>query len=202
MSIVASPFRTLALALLIGGFAVGSAHAAPTSGTTLTHTGPAMMAKPAAATPTAKSDEKATTGTASSEVTSDESSGMPKRTAERVEERIKTLHDKLNITAAEEDNWSAFASTMRNNEADISRLIKERHKNAKDMTAVEDLQSYQKIAQAHVDGLTKLTSAFETLYNSMSAEQKKNADEVFGHFEGHAWHHKKGEHKPAEKKAP
>jgi len=47
---------------------------------------------------------------------------------------------------------------------------------------VEDLKAYQTFAQAHVDGLKNLTSSFETLYGSMSASQKKVADQVFRNF--------------------
>jgi hypothetical protein len=48
------------------------------------------------------------------------------------------------------------------------------------MTAVEDLKTYQKFAQAHVDGLKNLISSFEDLYAAMPDAQKKIADEVFG----------------------
>ena len=104
---------------------------------------------------------------------------------EEVEARIQTLHDKLKITSAQESDWDKVAETMRDNEANIHELIKSRHQNAESMTAVDDLQSYQKIAQAHADGLQKMTDSFQTLYNHMSDAQKKNADEVFGKFEGH-----------------
>ena len=50
---------------------------------------------------------------------------------------------------------------------------------AEAMTAVDDLKTYGKFAQAHVDGLKSLTASFETLYNSMPDAQKKVADEVF-----------------------
>jgi periplasmic protein CpxP/Spy len=50
------------------------------------------------------------------------------------------------------------------------------------MTAVEDLKTYQEFTQAHLDGLKNLTSAFSSLYDSMSDQQKKNADEVFAKF--------------------
>ena len=53
------------------------------------------------------------------------------------------------------------------------------------MSAVDDLETYQKIAQAHADGLQKLVTAFQPVYDSMSDDQKKNADQVFGQFEGH-----------------
>ncbi len=104
---------------------------------------------------------------------------------QHVEERIKTLHAKLNITAEQESAWSDVADAMRNSEKDVIALIHERHEHAKTLTAVEDLESYQKIAQAHADGLDKVASAFSTLYDKMSDEQKANADKVFGGFEGH-----------------
>ena len=47
------------------------------------------------------------------------------------------------------------------------------------MSAVEDLKTYQKFAQAHVDGLKNLIASFDTLYSAMPAAQKKIADTVF-----------------------
>jgi hypothetical protein len=47
------------------------------------------------------------------------------------------------------------------------------------MTAVDDLKSYQKHAQAHVDGLKNLIASFATLYAAMSDDQKRIADDVF-----------------------
>jgi hypothetical protein len=102
-----------------------------------------------------------------------------------VETRIHTLHDKLGITAAQESEWSDVAQAMRSNESSMGSLIQARHTSGATMTAVDDLESYQKIAQAHADGLGKVISAFQTLYEDMSDDQKKNADEVFGKFEGH-----------------
>jgi protein CpxP len=105
--------------------------------------------------------------------------------AQEVEQRIKTLHDKLQITPDQESAWNDVAQAMRDNEASIHQAIQARYQNAKTMTAVDDLESYQKIAQAHADGLTKVISSFETLYDSMQPAQQKNADQVFGQFEGH-----------------
>jgi len=51
------------------------------------------------------------------------------------------------------------------------------------MSAVDDLRSYQKLADAHADGLKKLVPAFEALYNTMSQDQKKTADAVFAEHE-------------------
>jgi len=102
-----------------------------------------------------------------------------------VETRIKTLHDKLMITADQEADWAKVAQTMRDNETEIHQLIQARHQDPDSMTAVDDLQSYAKITQAHADGMQKMVTAFQPLYDEMSDAQKKNADQVFGQFEGH-----------------
>ena len=47
------------------------------------------------------------------------------------------------------------------------------------MTAIDDLHSYRAILQAHLDGIDKLTTAFEALYSAMPEAQKKLADTVF-----------------------
>jgi periplasmic protein CpxP/Spy len=110
--------------------------------------------------------------------------------AQKVEDRIKTLHAKLNITPDQEAAWGNVAQAMRDNESAIHALIHERHENSLTLTAVQDLESYQKIAQAHADGLQKVADAFGKLYDTMSEQQKENADKVFGGFEGHEHHHR------------
>jgi len=97
----------------------------------------------------------------------------------RVEARIKSLHDTLQITAAQEPQWQAVADAMRDNAKTTGTLITDRAAKAKAMTAVDDLRSYEAIADAHAAGVKKLTAAFETLYASLSDSQKKAADAAF-----------------------
>jgi|SRR5579872_48872 protein CpxP len=109
---------------------------------------------------------------------------------ETVEQRITKLHAELKITPDQEAKWNAVAQAMRDNAANMDKLVAEKHQQApQNMTAVDDLKTYQQFAQAHVDGLKNLTSAFSSLYNAMSDQQKKNADQVFANFrrtsEGH-----------------
>jgi len=100
-----------------------------------------------------------------------------------VETRIEDLHRNLQITAAQEPQWRQFAQVMRDNAHAIDAILQERTANINKMNAVDDLRSYEKLADAHADGLKKLVPAFEALYNTMSDDQKKNADAVFGKFE-------------------
>jgi periplasmic protein CpxP/Spy len=107
---------------------------------------------------------------------------------DRVETRIKELHRNLKITAAQESQWNAFAKVMRDNAETVDTVLKERSENLHAMNAVDDLRSYQKLADAHANGLKKLVPAFEALYNTMSDEQKKNADAEFGRHEKRPQH--------------
>jgi hypothetical protein len=109
---------------------------------------------------------------------------------DRVEKHIKTLHDQLKITAAEEAQWDQVAQIMRDNADKIDQLIAQRE-DASSMTALDDLDSYAQITQANSDGVKKLSAVFAPLYNSMTDEQKKNADKVFAQGQNHHVVHNK-----------
>jgi hypothetical protein len=104
------------------------------------------------------------------------------RDSETIDQRIAKLHAELKITAAEEPNWQAVAQTMRENAATMQKLAAERSQQGG--TAIESLESYTKFAEAHVDGLKKLTASFQTLYEAMPDQQKKIADQVFQRARG------------------
>jgi periplasmic protein CpxP/Spy len=107
----------------------------------------------------------------------------PANRGENVEQRITQLHSELKITSDQEAKWNAVAQAMRDNAANMEKLVAEKRQQApQNLTAVDDLKTYQEFTQAHLDGLKNLTSAFETLYDSMPDQQKKNADEVFAKF--------------------
>lgn len=107
--------------------------------------------------------------------------------AARVEARIKQLHAQLKITPAEQAQWEQFAQVMRDNARAMDEAVMQRAQQFPSMTAVEDMQSYEEIAATHVQRLQKLIPAFQSLYELMSAEQKKQADEVFrARAKGHA----------------
>ena len=103
--------------------------------------------------------------------------------AETVEQRITSLHDKLQITAAEEANWKPVAQTMRDNAEAMQKLVAaKKAQSPANMTALDDMMTYQAFAQAHVDGLKQLNSTFKTLYDAMPVAQKAVADETFRSF--------------------
>jgi len=99
----------------------------------------------------------------------------------RVDKHINALHAQLKITAAEEPQWVSVAKVMHENATDIDTAIDKRKQGALTATAVDDLNSYGEIAQAHADAVKKLSAAFAPLYESMPSDQKKLADNIFSH---------------------
>jgi periplasmic protein CpxP/Spy len=99
--------------------------------------------------------------------------------ADRVEQHITQLHTQLHITPAQQVQWDQFAQVMRDNAKGVDALVDQRGASLASMTAAENMQSYSQIAQQHAQDMQKLSTAFQTLYSSLSDEQKKNADEVF-----------------------
>ena len=103
--------------------------------------------------------------------------------SETVEQRITTLKASLKITADQDAKWTGVATAMRDNAAAMDKLVQaKRATPPASMTAVDDLVTFQDFTQARMDGLKTLTVAFKSLYDSMPADQKKNADEVFMTF--------------------
>jgi protein CpxP len=109
-------------------------------------------------------------------------SATPDKTAnhaDRVEGRITELHTKLHITSEQEPKWTTFAQAMRDNAKRMDDVLAKRSQDLKAMTAVDDLRSYRDMTEVHYDNLKKLVSAFEPLYDSLTADQKKAADTMF-----------------------
>jgi hypothetical protein len=99
--------------------------------------------------------------------------------SEVVEARIAELHQALQITPAEESQWAEVAQAMRDEAKQMDALIEERQSQQDMMSAVDDLNDYARIAQAHADGVKQMVAVFAPLYNSMPDAQKKIADQVF-----------------------
>jgi periplasmic protein CpxP/Spy len=97
----------------------------------------------------------------------------------KLEMHIKDLHAKLKITPAEETQWAAVAQTMRDSAKELDDAIDKREATINTATAIDNLNAYGDIAQAHTDSVKKLSAAFAPLYASMPDDQKMIADEVF-----------------------
>jgi hypothetical protein len=141
----------------------------------------ALMGATMLATPlTARADTATNAAIQLAQAANPAGAGATETKGETVEQRITNLHTALKITPAQEAQWNGVAQDMRENAAAMDKLIAEtRTTPPQNMTAVADLKTYQKFAQAHVDGLKNMLSHFEALYAAMPDAQKKIADEVF-----------------------
>jgi hypothetical protein len=127
---------------------------------------PSAFAQPAATSPLAPKTVK-------------HSAAADGNAAERVEARITQLHSELHITPQLEPQWKQFADTMRANAQGMDTNVRARQAALPTMSALDDMQSYSKLADQHAQDVQKLVGAFQTLYDAMSDDQKKVADAVF-----------------------
>jgi periplasmic protein CpxP/Spy len=94
------------------------------------------------------------------------------------EARIKYLHDRLRITAEQEELWGGVAQAMRDNPQSFVPFLKERLRAMTTGSAPDLLHVYQALGEAQVGSLRRIISAFEPLYASLSESQKKIADAI------------------------
>jgi Skp family chaperone for outer membrane proteins len=95
------------------------------------------------------------------------------------DQRIAQLHARLHITAQEEQQWQQFAQLMRDNARNLDQAYQDRAAGFQNMNAVENMESYAKIEQMRASDVQNLVPAFQTLYNSLSDQQKQEADRLF-----------------------
>jgi hypothetical protein len=93
-----------------------------------------------------------------------------------VEANIASLRQKLQITPAQEAQFSAVANVMRENARAAASAPRQPPANA---TAVDDLRAYIQYSDGELAGLKRLLPALEALYSTLSPAQKKTADAVF-----------------------
>ncbi len=104
-------------------------------------------------------------------------------TEARVEQRITQMHKRLKITPAEEPAWDAFAQVMRTNVTSMEQAYRQRASSVGTMTATENLRNFAQIESSRAQGVQDLSASFDSLYGTLSDEQKKTADAMFRHYE-------------------
>jgi protein CpxP len=126
----------------------------------------------------------------------DQGKGDARLPSERVEARLAAAKTKLNITAAQEAQWNAFADvTRRHAKAADERMkvMRDGQRSQQKLTAVERLERRQQMAATHVQRLTEIIAAAKPLYAALSAEQKAIADDLLTPRRGHGG---RGHHGP------
>ena len=115
---------------------------------------------------------------------------LSKSMSASIEAHIRTLHDQLQITPAQQPQWEQFAQVMRDNAAKMNRIVSRRGARANGMNAQESMQSYAELTQVHATNMQKLASAFQSLYAAFPEQQKQVADTLFRGSNGRLPHHR------------
>jgi len=102
--------------------------------------------------------------------------GQPAPQPQNVEANISTLHQRLQITPAQEAQFNAVANAMRENARAEASVPQQPPAGA---TAVDDLRAYIRYREVELAGLKKMLPALEALYATLSPTQKRVADAAF-----------------------
>ena len=95
------------------------------------------------------------------------------------ERRITDIYARLHITQDQNQQWEQFAQVMRDNAKEIDQSYQQRAQKLASMSAIDNMQSYAQIEQQRAQDMQKLVPAFQTVYNSLTDQQKKAADDMF-----------------------
>ena len=100
---------------------------------------------------------------------------------DHIEGRIAFLKAELGITPAQEPQWNAFADALRAN----AKKMQERRQAmmGKEMptTWPDRMMLHERMLQARLDALKTIEGPAKALYEALSPEQQKKADELMGH---------------------
>ena len=104
-----------------------------------------------------------------------------------IEGRIAYLKTELKITDAQQPQFDALANVMRDNAKAMHDAFQTlRGDRSQPQTALSRMEARAKFAQLRADGDAKMLAAFRPLYQAMSPEQQKAADEMLAHHDhGH-----------------
>jgi periplasmic protein CpxP/Spy len=101
---------------------------------------------------------------------------QPAAPPQNVEASISILHQRLQITPAQEPRFNAVANAMRENARAEASAPQQPPAGA---TAVDDLRAYIRYSEVELTGLKKMLPALEALYATLSPTQKRAADAAF-----------------------
>lgn len=96
--------------------------------------------------------------------------------AQRAEQRLNHLKDQLKITAAQEPLWQAYEQKVK---AEAGKGLQARQALAGDasLSAPERMAKKQNLLQERVNAMAGANASFNRLYEALTPEQKKVADQ-------------------------
>jgi len=113
--------------------------------------------------------------------------------ADRIEGRLAFLKAELKITEAQTAQWNAVADVMRANNHERRAMMEQaRAQRGQPTNALARLEARERFIAARMEGDRKFLAVFRPLYQSLSAEQKATADELFAGRGKHGHRHEGG----------
>jgi hypothetical protein len=107
-----------------------------------------------------------------------------------IEGRIAFLKAELKITDGQAPLFERVAQAMRDNAKDVAQLHEQRRADRdKPKSAIESLEGRARFGELRTQQAQRFLAAFKPLYDGLSDQQKKTADELLG---GHGHHHHRG----------
>jgi LTXXQ motif family protein len=98
--------------------------------------------------------------------------------AEHIEGRLAFLKTELKITDSQTPQWNAFAEAVRANAKTMGEMHQQMMSQAAPKTLPERLALERKAMTGHLEALNRTTDALDKLYEALSVDQKKVADEI------------------------
>jgi hypothetical protein len=95
-----------------------------------------------------------------------------------IDGRLAFLKTELAITDAQKATWDAYADATKRNLQSMQGMWQTMQKVFEAKTPVERLDAHLAAMQSRVKALQDVKPALAKLYEALSAEQKKNADEI------------------------
>ena len=108
---------------------------------------------------------------------------VTKRASDRVETRIDALRRRLGITPAQQPQWDAFASVMRQNARAIESTHEQNAPRRATGTALDELRAYTIRVHTHAANLDRMLPVFESLYAVLTPEQRVIADKTLRDYQ-------------------
>jgi len=105
-----------------------------------------------------------------------------------LEKATKKVDRKLELTDAQKQAWTGVENSLRDGVAGLRATCETELKKAKDQPAPVRLAAFEVLSQTGLDVFKNARPAFETFYESLNAEQKKEVDEAFSHRRHRRWH--------------
>jgi hypothetical protein len=118
------------------------------------------------------------------QVPANTSEGRDRSRGEHIEGHIGFLHAELGITPAQEGVWQPVAAAMRADVTDYKNLAASYPEQYSSVpSAVDSLHERAAFVELHAKAERRFVTAFEPLYNALSADQKAKADQLFANYD-------------------